>query len=145
MMDGAVQLCSTCMVTLTRLVIKGERKGTGPVYDVFTGRPGSKAKVHSINTYRLREACTPAAMQLKAITTLPRSAMFPNSSAPQAAELRDITYRVGCAPETVALTAKELQPDDSRQHVAWHPAACLAVGVTCCAALCCGCNAIFPF
>lgn len=97
MVDGAVQLCSTCMVTLTRLVIRGERKGTGPVYDVFTGRPGSRAKVRSIDTYRLRTACTPAAMQLKSITTLQRSAMYPNSSAPQAAELRDVTYRVGCA------------------------------------------------
>lgn len=105
MVDGAVQLCSTCMVTLTRLVIRGERKGSGPVYDVFTGRPGSRAKLRSLDTYRLRSACTPAVTQMKSITTLQRSAQFPNSSAPQEAELRDITYKGKVYRDSVWVTS----------------------------------------
>jgi hypothetical protein len=114
MVDGAVQLCSTCMVTLTRLVIRGERKGSGPVYDVFTGRPGSKAKVRSLDTYRLRSACTPAATQIKSITTLQRSAQFPNSSAPQEAELRDITYKVRRVCWAFWRSSSELRPHTPR-------------------------------
>jgi hypothetical protein len=50
--------------------------------------------VRSINTYRLRLACTPAEQQLKAVQALERSKLFPGSTAPQDIVLRDITYRV---------------------------------------------------
>lgn len=93
LVDGALQICSTCIMTLTRIVMTGERKGTGPVYDIFTGHPGSR--VQSIDTYRLRLACTPPEMQLKSIQTMQRSALYPNRSTAQDVDLRDVTYRVG--------------------------------------------------
>lgn len=34
---GIIQLCSTCTFTLTNLVVKNDRKGSGPQYDLFTG------------------------------------------------------------------------------------------------------------
>lgn len=56
------------------------------------GKPGSK--VRSINTFRLRPACTPAETQLKSYDSLERSKLFPDSSAPQGIRLRDVTYKV---------------------------------------------------
>ncbi len=34
---GTIELCSGCVITLTNLVIKNDRKGSGPQYDLFTG------------------------------------------------------------------------------------------------------------
>lgn len=100
MVDGVIQLCSGCIVTLTRLVIEGERKGSGPVYDVFVGQPGPlSAQVRSIDTVRLRSACTPAAAQMKAIMAMPRSLILPNRTAPQGAHLQDVIYKVGGAQQ----------------------------------------------
>lgn len=56
------------------------------------GKPGSQ--VHSINTYRLRPACTPAETQLKAYQSLARSKLLPNSTAPQDIGIRDVVYKV---------------------------------------------------
>lgn len=39
---GAVELCSSCTFTLADLVITNDRKGSGPLYDLFTGE-GSRA------------------------------------------------------------------------------------------------------
>lgn len=35
--DGAVQLCASCVFTLRDLVLANDRLGTGPAYDFFTG------------------------------------------------------------------------------------------------------------
>lgn len=56
------------------------------------GKPGSRLR--SINTYRLRIACTPGKQQLKAVLALERSKLFPGSTAPQDIVLKDVTYRV---------------------------------------------------
>jgi hypothetical protein len=34
---GIIQLCSSCIFTLSDLVITNDRKGSGPQYDLFTG------------------------------------------------------------------------------------------------------------
>lgn len=95
MVDGAVQLCSGCIVTLTRLVIKGDRRGSGPVYDLFVGQPGPvTAQVCSINTLRVRAVCTPASDRVRSVRVMRRSPLFPNSTAPQAIRVADVTYRV---------------------------------------------------
>jgi hypothetical protein len=90
--NAVVQLCARCRVTLSRLVLTHERRGAGLAYDIFSGQPGSVVECRDL--YRLREACTLPEMQLKALLGLKRSAHLPNSSAPQAATLRDVTYRV---------------------------------------------------
>lgn len=90
---AAVQICSTCVVTLSDLVIKRERRGTGPVYDFFIGQPGSRLR--SINTIRVWEMCTPGSALLKLVKSLRRSPLFPNSTAPQEAGLvENITWKV---------------------------------------------------
>jgi hypothetical protein len=56
------------------------------------GKPGSQLR--SINTYRLRPACTPVDTQLKAYQSLERSKRLPNSTAPQGIRITDIVYKV---------------------------------------------------
>jgi hypothetical protein len=92
---AAVQICGSCVVTLRNLVIKNERRGTGPVYDFFIGQPGSRLR--SINTIRVWEMCTPGEALLKLVKSLRRSALFPNSTSPQDAGLyQNITWKVRC-------------------------------------------------
>lgn len=90
---AAVQICATCVVTISDLVITKERRGTGPVYDFFIGQPGSKLR--SINTIRVWEMCTPGSALLKLVKALRRSTLFPNSTLPQDAGLyQNITWKV---------------------------------------------------
>jgi hypothetical protein len=56
------------------------------------GKLGSLLR--SINTYRLRRACTPADTQLKAYQSLERSKLLPNRTAPQGLRITDIVYKV---------------------------------------------------
>jgi len=90
--DGAVELCSSCMISIQDLVLKQERRGSGPTYDFFTGQYGSR--IRSIRTYRIRAGCTPAPVQVRALEALKRSSLFPNSTGSQHVELRDVSYKV---------------------------------------------------
>lgn len=90
---SAVEVCGTCTLTMSHLVLRQERKGTGPNFDVFVGQPGSK--VVSRRLYRLRQACTPPKMQLTAVQKLRRSTLLPGSTLPQQIALRNVTYKVG--------------------------------------------------
>lgn len=92
LVDGAVELCSSCMISIQDLVLKQERRGSGPTYDFFTGQPGSR--IRSIRTYRIRAGCTPAPVQIRALEALKRSSLFPNSTSSQHVELRNVSYKV---------------------------------------------------
>lgn len=89
-----IELCSTCILRLTNITMANERRGTGTVYDLFIGQPGSKILAH--NMYKLRIACTSAQHLAEVVSQTKRSTILPGSSKPQQFAFVDVTFQV-CA------------------------------------------------
>jgi hypothetical protein len=87
-----VELCSTCTLTFTNLTISNERRGTGSVYDLFLGLPGSK--IIADDVYKLRIACTTANHLAQVTSRTKRSSILPGSDKPQDFEFVNITFLV---------------------------------------------------
>jgi hypothetical protein len=87
-----VELCSTCTLTFSNLTISNERRGTGSVYDLFLGLPGSKIIVDDV--YKLRIACTTANHLAQVTSRTKRSSILPGSDQPQDFEFVNITFLV---------------------------------------------------
>jgi hypothetical protein len=89
-----VELCSTCTLTFTNITISNERRGTGSIYDLFLGRPGSK--ITAYNIYKLRIACTSAHHLALVTSRTKRSSILPGSDKPQDFEFVNVTFHVSC-------------------------------------------------
>jgi hypothetical protein len=87
-----VELCSTCTLTFSNITISNERWGTGSVYDLFLGLPGSKIIADDI--YKLRIACTSANHLAQVTSRTKRSSILPGSNKPQDFEFVNITFMV---------------------------------------------------
>jgi hypothetical protein len=90
-----VELCGTCTLTFTNITISNERRGTGSVYDLFLGLPGSKIIAYDI--YKLRIACTSAHHLAQVTSRTKRSSILPGEDKPQEFEFVNATFNVSTA------------------------------------------------
>lgn len=93
-----VELCRNCTLTFSNITISHERRGTGSVYDLFLGMPGSRIIADDI--YKLRVACTSPRHLAQVTSRTKRSSILPGSSKPQDFEFVNVTFEVSAALQT---------------------------------------------
>lgn len=93
-----VELCRNCTLTFSNITISHERRGTGSVYDLFLGMPGSRIIADDI--YKLRVACTSPRHLAQVTSRTKRSSILPGSSKPQDFDFVNVTFEVSAALQT---------------------------------------------
>lgn len=90
--SSVVRLCGSCVLTLQRLVVTNDRRGSGMAYDFASGAPGSR--LLSINVTHLRLACTPAGAAAAAASAALRSRLLPEQGGGQRLRVADVAVQV---------------------------------------------------
>eukprot|EP00775_Hariotina_reticulata_P003316 gene3316-3593_t len=89
--NSVVQLCASCIFSIVNITIKNERRGTGPYFDIFTGKPGSRVMPYHCHRWHL--ACTTAPESAETINSLPRSQILPDPNGTQRLQIQNVSFR----------------------------------------------------
>uniref|UniRef100_A0A383VBH1 Protein kinase domain-containing protein n=1 Tax=Tetradesmus obliquus TaxID=3088 RepID=A0A383VBH1_TETOB len=100
-LHGVVQLCATCVFTITNITMTNERRGPGGLVDLLVGQPSGTSIVRVQSAQRLRLACTSAASNMVVVVQTPRSKILPGPNAPQITGKGDVTWNGRVWPATL--------------------------------------------
>eukprot|EP00775_Hariotina_reticulata_P004756 gene4756-5006_t len=118
--SNGISLCSTCILVLNGVVIAHDRRGSGPIIDMFTGElpvnSSQLATILLVSSIRKRQACIESLIGVSTVKAAPRSPKFPEGqqrAATVAVDFRGTPYNNSLHIEENAVRVEQVHLEGS--------------------------------